>query len=86
MHGQVGIHLPDTVVFVLDVDTGRGQCRIIVRTERVEVFCINLCRTVSTQQVVLEENADFRYHGSSVRMFCSGYFDRSNQIFLSVCT
>ena len=42
------------------------------------------CGTVSAQQMVFEEDAYFGYNSSAVRMFGSGYFYGSDQIFLSI--
>ena len=72
------------VEFILDVDTCRSQSRVVVRTECIEVFRIDLGGTVSTEQVVFKENTYFRHSRISVRMLGSRNFDGSNQVFLAV--
>ena len=74
----------DFVVFILDVNAGGGQYGIVVGAECVEVLGIDFGCTVSSEQVVFEEDADFGYDRRSVRMLGRCYLYGCNQVFLSV--
>ena len=62
----------------------RSQCGIIVRTESIKVFSVDFGCPVSSQQMVLEEDADFRNDSCSVRMFGCSYLNGGDQVLLTV--
>ena len=71
---------------VTDMDSCFCQGGIVERPESIEIFSINVGGPVASHQFVFKEDAHFGNNSCAVRMFGGSYFNRSNQVFFSVCT
>ena len=71
---------------VIDVYAGFGEVGVVVAAEGLEMFGVGFRASVSSVEVLSEEDAHLWHHRASVLVLRCSQFDGSEEVLLSVCS